>query len=382
MIKKLLIAILPLALLFACSGPFVPEKGIVSETKTDTGEKKIQVSEWGNTVAAAKKEGRLTVYTSYEPSVNDYIKKAFQDKFGIEIEYRVGTGPLVIPKLVAERQAGLYLGDIFLGGTDPILLMLKPAGGITPLKEYLFLPEVLDASLWYKGTLPWVDTEKRWIVQTKASTEPGEVVINTNSVGKGELSSYHDLLQLKYKGKINIYDPTLPGRGNKWFISNLIMQNLDLDYMKALAKQDIFITRDIRLQVEWVAQGKHFVSMLPRSAIFRDFYQAGAPVDYISLKESKQMLGGGTSGVAVIDRQTHPAAAKLFANWYLSKEGQTVFSKAYMYQTFRLDVPVDHLDSKMLRDPKIDYPIETEDFLKRGQEFTAAAKEVFGPLLR
>lgn len=382
MIKKLFIFVLPLALLFACSSPSVQEKGPVTETKTGVIEKKTQTGEWETSLLAAKKEGRLIVYTSYEPSVNDFIKKAFNEKFGIEVEYRVGTGPLVIPKLVAERQAGLYLGDIFLGGTDPILLMLKPAGGITPLKEHLFLPEVLDTSLWYKGTLPWVDAEKRWIVQTKASTEPGEIVINTNNVGKGELASYYDLLQPKYKGKINIYDPTLPGRGNKWFISNLIMQSLDLDYMKSLARQDIFITRDIRLQVEWVAQGKHLVSMLPRSAIFRDFYQAGAPLDYITLKESKQMLGGGTSGVAIIDRPTHPAAAKLFANWYLSKEGQTVFSRAYMYQTFRLDVPVDHLDSKMLRDPKIDYPIETEDFLKRGQELTAMAKEVFGPLVR
>lgn len=365
----------------ACQSPLETKTTTTLEAKIGI-EKSSWQREWDENLVFAKKEGRLIIYTSYEPSVNQFIKQAFQNKFGIEIEYMVGTGPLVIPKLVAERKSGLYLGDIFLGGTDPILLMLKPAGGITPLKPFLFLPEVLDQSLWYKGTLPWVDEEKRWIVQTKASTEPGEVVINTNLLGKGELASYYDLLQPKYKGKINMYDPTLPGRGNKWFSSVLQFRNLDLDYMKALAKQELFLTRDIRLQVEWVAQGKHLVSMLPRSAIYRDFLEAGAPLDYVSLKESKQLLGGGTSGVAVIDKPTHPGAAKLFVNWYLSKEGQTVFSKAYMYQSFRIDVPVDHLDPKTVRDPRIDYLIETEEFLRKGEEMTKLAKEVFGPLLR
>lgn len=381
MCKKIAFTLfISLTLFLACQSK-VEQKPVPLPTMPIKAQPAWQV-EWEKTLAEAKKEGRLIIYTSYEPSVNKYIKEAFAEKFGIEIEYVVGTGPLIIPKLVAERKAGIYLSDVFLGGTDPILFMLKPSGAMIPLKESLFLPEVLDQELWYKGTLPWVDDEKRWIVQTKGGAEPGELVINTNLVGKGELISYYDLLKPKYKGKINMYDPTLPGRGNKWFGTVLVLKSLDLDFMKALVKQELLITRDIRLQVEWVAHGKHLVSMLPRSAIYREFLEAGAPLDYIKLKESKLVLGGGTSGVALIEKASHPNAAKLFVNWFLSKEGQTAFSKAYMYQSFRLDVPTDHLDTQTVRDPKLDYHVETEDFLKKVGEMTRLAKEIFGPLQR
>lgn len=196
------------------------------------------------------------------------------------------------------------------------------------------------------------------------------------------MTTYYDLLQPRWKGKINITDPTLVGRGRKWFAAALFYKSLDIDFMKSLSLQEPMVTRDRRLQIEWVAQGKHLASLLPSSEMYREFLQAGAPLTYIRLKESKLLLEGGSSGVSLMDKMPHPQAAKLFINWYLSKEGQTVFSRSYMYQSFRVDVPIDHLDPETVRDPKFDYPVENEDFLDETPRFEKMAKDIFSPLLK
>jgi ABC-type Fe3+ transport system substrate-binding protein len=46
--------------------------------------------------------------------------------------------------------------------------------------------------------------------------------------------------------------------------------------------------------------------------------------------------------VALFNRSPHPNAATVYLNWFLSKEGQTLFSRAMGYVSSRLDVPVDH----------------------------------------
>ena len=44
-----------------------------------------------------------------------------------------------------------------------------------------------------------------------------------------------------------------------------------------------------------------------------------------NLKEGGTIGGGGSSVLALINRAPHPNAAKVFINWYLSRQGQTVW---------------------------------------------------------
>lgn len=374
------------AVLLACTTKVAPVENaespkILTPEAQNTAKEPWQV-EWEKTISLAKREGALKLPTSLEPSVIKPIIGDFRSKFGIDVEFISGRGPEVIAKLFAERRAGLFNADVYIGGADPILFSLRPAGVLLPLRPALFLPEVLDTKLWYKNALPWVDREQNLVLQTKGRPEPGEVLVNSDLVKKGELTSYYELLQPKYKGKINLTDPTIAGRGQKWFGYNLFFKTLDMEYMKALAEQQPLILRDKRLQVEWVARGKYLVAMLPNSPQVDEFLQVGAPLDYLNLKESKKLLGGGSSAVSLIDKSPNPQSARLFINWFLSKEGQTSFSRAYSYQSFREDVPTDHLPPKEQRDPNVDYRLENEESLEFIQQASAKAREIFGPLLR
>jgi len=66
------------------------------------------------------------------------------------------------------------------------------------------------------------------------------------------------------------------------------------------------------------------------------------------LKEEEPVVGGGGSSVIVlINRAPHPNAAKVFINWYLSREGQVTWQRAMntvvieASDSMRIDIPKD-----------------------------------------
>jgi ABC-type Fe3+ transport system substrate-binding protein len=65
------------------------------------------------------------------------------------------------------------------------------------------------------------------------------------------------------------------------------------------------------------------------------------------LKEGASIGGGGSSVVVLINRAPHPNAARVFINWYLSRQGQTVWQSVMNKKeveasdSMRIDIPKD-----------------------------------------
>ena len=69
--------------------------------------------EWTKTVAAAKKEGQLTIYGN---SGYDIQFREFQKKYPeIKVKTVLGRGSHIAPKLLSERRAGKHLVDLYTG---------------------------------------------------------------------------------------------------------------------------------------------------------------------------------------------------------------------------------------------------------------------------
>lgn len=374
-----------LILVLSCSSaPSVPAGSQNAPSQVSpTSEKPAVAGEWDKTTALARKEGKLVIYTTTQVEVRQSLSDAFKKRTGVEVEILAGRGAEIAAKVLTERRAGLYLVDFYLGGTTTILSSFKPAGILKTIMPELFLPEVLDTKLWYKGTLPFMDKEQL-VMQTRMM--PGGSVMDAmfrqDRVNKAGLVSWHDILNPKLKGKMNLQDPTTAGKGGKWVNQALTYYGLDWDFMRALAKQEPVITRDQRLMIEWVVREKHLLAVNPDHDTFFEFKQAGANLDSVIFKESKDVLGGASSGIALLADPPHPSAARLFLNWFLSKEGQTVFDRAYHIQSAREDTPTDHLPEWNIRKPGIDYPVETEAFVLQETKFRPQVVEIFGHLLQ
>ncbi len=339
-------------------------------------------ADWEKTLDAAKKEGKVHIYSVASSAVRVALSKAFAAKYGITLEFVTARGSELVEKLSAERRANIYLADLYIGGSTTPTTEFKPKGFLDPLKPLLVLPEVTDSKAWYGGGLYFGDKERKYIACPILTASNNYLSVNTASVKPGEVKSYKDLLNPKWKGKIIINDPTIAGAGSRWF-ATVADQFTGLEYMRDLVKQEPVLTRDQRLQVETLARGKYAIAIGVQPDLQAEFVKLGAPIKTV-IPEEGAWLGGGPGLISYFNRAPHPNAAKIFVNWFLSKEGQTLYSKTAQAESARLDVPNDHLDKGDLRDPGVKYFVgEDEDFLIKKTEYEKKwAKDVFGSLVK
>ncbi len=384
--KILLISFMTIYLLFllACSS--------TSNQKADTSpEKPTQVTAilmpaeeltwskvWDRTKEAAKKEGSVVIYTTLASDTTRSLTQSFQKTIGIPVEIVSGRGAEIATKLIRENKSGLNLADIYLGGATTVITQLKPADLLAPLEPELILPEVKDGKMWWGGDLLWVDKEHKHLAFI-AYAIPA-ITINDTVVKAEDIKSYKDLLNPKWKGKLSINDPTTAGIGGKWFsiVGRYIM---DLDFMRAIARQDPVILRDQRLQVEWLSQGKYPIAIAATTAVVTEFKKASAPISYVDPVEGT-WLGNGDGGLGLMVNAPHHNAARAFINWMLTREGQSLFSQAYGTPSGRVDVSTDGIDPVTIPKPGLKYVIGfKEDVLIGETEFRDTfGKEIFGQL--
>lgn len=335
-------------------------------------------SPWDQTIAAAKKEGKVVVLTTGGKELGLAWSKGFKDKFGIEAEMVSGTGNEVSQKVLSERKAGLYLADVYAGGTTTSLTSFKPAGAIEAMDGVLMLPDVLNSDTWVRKKVEWADKDHTVFVFSMYARNP--IAINTTLVRKGELKSLLDLLDPKYKGKISMNDPTIQGGGFSLF--QVYLKAMGVDYWRQLAKQEILLSRDRRQIMDWLAKGKVNVTVAPNNESFSQFKEAGAPLEFLTPQEGTY-LSTGNGSASLFRNAPHPNAAKLFINWILTQEGQTLFSKNMGVPSARADVATGHLPPEMLW--KADEKYIAEDFSEEAMSDKTAsmkvAQEVFAPYM-
>lgn len=334
--------------------------------------------EWDKLVVAAKKEGKLTLYGFVAGESRMVMEKAFKERYGLSMEIITAGASEITAKIMSERKAGLYLVDVMLSGPTEMATILKPAGALESLDNMLLLPEVKSPQFWEGGKLPFMEPEHT--IFTFQAYPSGGIVINTNLVMSGEITSARHLLNPKWKNKILLSDIT-SGSGST-YVSVVGPHGLGWDYLRELAKQEPLILKDYRQTVEWVAQGKYAILIAPKTETFNDFKRAGAPIALVMLPDTAYTTGG-TGSITMMKNAPHPNAAKLFINWFLSKEGITVYSKSYGSHTLRKDVPTDFLNPLHVRDPKISYfDTDTLEFRLKKPEYIKQAVEIFGHLMR
>lgn len=359
--------------------PVGKEDALAEGPKIEQGRPSWQM-EWDRTLTDAKKEARVILYNSWMPPLRDAISKTFEDRYGIKLESVTGRTSELAEKILRERKAGIYNADLFSGGSTTMTITFKPAGILEPVEPLLLLPEVKDLSLWWMGKLHFVD-KGRLILNFMASPEGDDIVFNTELAKKDEFKSLKDLLNPKWNGKIAMYDPTRPGRAQQ--ATAMIAQTLGWDYWRELAKQKPVITVDQRLVVEWVAKGKYPLGLFFQDVIMASFKEMGAPIDGVWFPES-QYLSGSVGHITPFKNAPNPNARKVFVNWLLTKEGQTIFSKINISQSTRNDVPINHLPAAIVRKEGINYAsaISEEWTLNTRVEAQKLQTEIFGPLLK
>lgn len=322
------------------------------------------------------------MYSTIPGDVRTNWAKAFQSQYGIAMESVFGRTPEIVEKVVKERKAGLFLPDIYTGATSASVVRFKPEGFLDPIPPVLMLPEVLDMKVWRGQRFLFEDKEQQYALAFTAYNTP-PVMVNSQMVKPEEMRLYNDLLNPRWKGKIVMEDPTIPGSGARWLMTVMDSPLFGLNFIRELAKQDPIVTRDLRLQVEWVAQGKFPIATTPRPEIFEEFRRAGAPLKIIQPQDKFYYTNTGTGTVSLINQAPHPNAAKVFLNWLLSKEGQAIYARTTGIPSSRLDVSTEGAEPMRILDPSVtEVNAAGENFLLKEQERHTLFREIFGHLIK
>ncbi len=374
--------------LFACAAKGVPEEKTAPAPPTQESQTAVKPSqagwqaEWDKTLADARREGKLVIYGSPKPEAYAAITAGFKKATGLEVETVTGRSAQIVAKIQMENRAGLHLGDVVLVGGATAVTDLGPLDLIARLDPLIILPEVKEDKVWYKKSFEGQMLDPGHLSFTFTSALDIPMARNTKLVGAQDIKEWEDLLRPEWKGKLLVNDPTTTGKGQSNFA--MIGKMKGWDFWRAMVRQTPAVNRDNRLQMDWLAQGKYPILVSPSTSSAQEFMDAGAPVAFIRLKSDNYTTSSG--GVISVFREApHPNATKAFLNYLLTKEGQTLWSKADGMQSAREDVTTQGLDPIRVREPGIIYPASDDwEFydwrVKTNVE--EIAKDIFAPLLR
>jgi iron(III) transport system substrate-binding protein len=315
--------------------------------------------EWTRTVEAAKKEGQVNVYIGGWEAVieSGAFQKAYPE---IKVVTVSGRGGETAKRILAERRAGKFLADVSNEGVNSNYLTLHAAKSFEPIKPALLLPEITDESLWWQGKHRYADPEGQFVFRYVGLPQRGNVSYNSKRVGAQDIRSLWDLLEAKWKGKIIARDVRSPGPGNAPMRFFYHHPALGPGFIRRLfGEMEVTLFRDFRQGVDWLAGGK-FSLCLFCPDIDKAKLQ-GLPVDeFVSFKEGAALhTQYGT--LALLNRAPNPNAAKVFINWFLSREGQLALQKALAKggvdapDSLRIDIAKDEVKPENRRIAGINY---------------------------
>jgi iron(III) transport system substrate-binding protein len=301
--------------------------------------------QWEKTVAAAKKEGRFVITTFSVPDRNSVQKfgVAFPE---IKVEAQVLQGRDFVVRVPPEYQAGIYSYDIYLSGGTSAAAQLVPLGYvIDDTRSVLFRPDVVGDSNWIGGDFNdwWIDDDtKRYIFNHVASE--GTRSFRVNRRVAPDVRTLDDWLKPEVRGKVCLEDPRTLGGGDTFFAYTMIFRGREY-VRRLLTEPRPRFTRDLRQIAADMVRGDCAISVggtfleferqglaghieivkVPSSPILPEF-SGKLKIICCGPAKSKTVpdgdLSAGAQGPGLLKNAPHPNAARLFLNWFPTKEGQ------------------------------------------------------------
>jgi iron(III) transport system substrate-binding protein len=309
---------------------------------------------WDETLAAARKEGKVVVAGPPDAEVRNALPAAFEARYGVKMEYLSGRGSDQANKLRRERSAGAYSVDAVVAGNQTMFSVLYGEKMLAPLKPQLILPEVTDGKYWKRGSLWFADPEQKYILRI-FNTVREAFIINTKEVNEKELRRFGDLLDPKWKGKLSFLDPSVAGTGANQVA--LLYTLFGEDFIrKIFIDQQPLISRERRQLTDAVLRGSHPISFGAEDGEIERLRAEGQPVKAIlGLEDMPGAVSGGNM-IALLDQAPHPNAARVFVNWMASKEAGEIYGRALKMVPARTDIDAaSFMPAEVIPKPGINY---------------------------
>jgi iron(III) transport system substrate-binding protein len=259
---------------------------------------------WDETVAAAKKEGKIVFYNNLQPNGIEPLLQKFRDKYPeIQTEQiRLGSNPL-IERFQTEFNAGRHIADVFITFPDERVTEGMKQGWMAQWTP----PEL--------SNFPAGVNQNNMVFTLQYARE--SIIWNKTLVKDSEApKEWADLFDPKWKGKVGMNPPW-----RSVSIQQIIAFWEDKgipDAAEKLKANDVRFFEGSGGIIQAVIRGDVRVAELtdlPLNPLLED----GAPIGFVYPKSGTT----SSANVAFVAKNApHPNAGRVFLNWLMTKEGQ------------------------------------------------------------
>ena len=280
-------------------------------------------------IQAAQKEGDVIVYTTTRRGVMDALAGLFQKQFGIKVTFTRKQTGAIVQMVTAEKMAGRIRFDVVSTGDESVVRRWLKEGLLVPYKPRTasLIPDTIaknDAYLNY-GIVS---------IQT--------VIYSAKRVPLGRApKDWVDLLHPRWKGRIAMADPRTAG-GTRTLV-RLMVDKLGWSYFEKLAKNEPLLIKSQAGLDRMVLSGGADVALSVAEADALLSVAKGEPIGIVYPKSFTLALWLNS---AVAKNAPHPHSARLWQDFSLTTEAQTIYSK-YGYNTSNPDTPAFHKRPKL-----------------------------------
>lgn len=283
--------------------------------------------EWQQLVAAAKKEGKVTVNTfpgdGYKRALSAFTQ-AYPD---IKLEHTGLHSQDFAPRILRERQASIFTWDVATIPTSTALQVLRPAGVWDPIRPAIVLPEARDDAGWDGGfERGFAAVKDRALTYGFVAARAAGIAVNTDLVKDAPIRSLTDLLDPRWKGKLLL--PDVRVMGDAFWPMTGARLTLGDDVIKRLyVDQEPVLSRDTRQIAEFMVRGRYPIALAVNPLLLGQFQKQGLGKNVKLMHLPELDVVSFSSTVWLVNRAPHPNAARLFVNWLLTKDAQTHWAR-------------------------------------------------------
>jgi len=262
-------------------------------------------------IEAAKKEGgKVVVYGSLEADTTDVVRKAFEKKTGLSLEYWRASTTKVVDRATSEFRAKKSLVDVILVHDAEMRLLFKEnvVGRYDSPRFKDFTKESIDPELGprYRDTIIG-------IVYNKSMIKPDDAP-----------KSMEDLLKPQFRGKLVMPDPTQHTTTTEWVASlgKLMGKEKGDKFIRDLAAAKPLLVESLLPAAERVSAGESAIAITYIKFSYL-FGLKGAPLDYM---RSEKMLGEG-SYIMLASKPAHSNGGKAFIDFFLDDDSMKILAQ-------------------------------------------------------
>ena len=256
----------------------------------------------------AKKEAQLALYTSLNLEDSQPLVDAFSARYpGIQVEVNRQGSSTLVTKILTERRVGKRdNADLVLTGADSLDLMLMETPTI--FQKYASQERPPEERGLYSGVY--------FTILIAA--------YNSRTVTGADIPKrYADLLRDRWRGKAAV---NLNNFGWVYAMLDFFGQDKGMDYLRKFAALNPRPGRGTTLMVQqWLGGGEVELALPLNHDGIKKFSEKGLAVDWARLEDP---LYADLHTIGILGMAPHPNAARLFVDYILSKEGQTVMAKS------------------------------------------------------